>query len=121
VFKVVLNLESKASVHSSATAASLGPADKGGWAQSGAGDAFADTHGGAGVYSPYQGMVRNGHSPVTNFPNESTLVVRGLTVRYQWKEPDAPQPEWRLLRHRVAKLVEWLATPPTKRAASPNV
>ena len=114
VFSIILNLR-RGSGDQSGFERPLGAADKEGWAQVGQGNGFVDTHGGAGVDSPYQAMVRNGHRPVTNFPNEAALVIQGLTVRYRWREPDAPQPEWRKLRHRVANLMEWLATPPGQR------
>lgn len=123
VANIEINLIPHVSVHRSPSDAGiLGPADEEGWAQFGKGDGFIDTRGGPSIESPYIATIRNGRPPSDfPFPNRSSLTLEDLRILYSWYEADAPQPTWRSLRPRVAKLVEWLATPPAKRPTRPTV
>jgi hypothetical protein len=86
-----------------------GPPDEYGWAQMGQGTNFADAESlKAGGY-PYLVTSSRDHS-------SSVVGVRDVaTAEYHWREEHVPRPEWRQLRARMTRVVEWLTTSPSQR------
>jgi len=98
-----------------------GPPDEFGWARLGKGDYFADFEstqaGGApkGVTAPSLASVRDGHPP-SHFHNGAGVKLGGdVSATYFWLEQEAPEPQWRALRTRMTKLMDWLGTAPYQR------